>query len=163
MTVQLFRLPDLGEGLTDAVVVQWCVEVGDTVAVDEVVALVETAKASVDVPCPYGGIVTALHGAPGESVQVGAPLVSVEVEAIAAAENHREEEKAGSGNVLIGYGTSDTSSTRRRRSDRGRPRQSRPEPPGPVLTVAFGERVDQPEADRPALVADGSAAPRAPV
>lgn len=49
-----FRLPDLGEGLTEATIVRWLVEVGDVVAVDQTVVEVETAKAMVDVPCPYG-------------------------------------------------------------------------------------------------------------
>ena len=54
-----FRLPDLGEGLTEALIVRWLVEVGEVVAVDQPVVEVETAKAMVDVPCPYGGVVTA--------------------------------------------------------------------------------------------------------
>ena len=155
MTVQIFRLPDLGEGLTDAVVLEYRVAVGDTIAVDETVALVETAKASVDVPCPYAGVVTALHGAPGETLDVGAPLVSVAVTVdatIAAAQQYREEERAGSGNVLIGYGTSDTTSTRRRRVGRRRSTLESHGAAGAVLTTAFGERVEQPEADRPTLV-----------
>ncbi|WP_084723341.1 dihydrolipoamide acetyltransferase family protein [Streptomonospora alba] len=75
--VRSFLLPDLGEGLTDAEIVQWLVAVGDTVAVDQPVAEVETAKAAVQVPCPFGGTVTELHGGPGDTVAVGTPLVSV--------------------------------------------------------------------------------------
>lgn len=170
MTAQVFRLPDLGEGLTEAEVVEWRVAVGERIEIDEVVATVETAKAAVEVPCPFEGVVSALHAQPGESLAVGAPLVSVEgvggesagqgadAVASAAAEQYREEEQAGSGNVLIGYGTSDTSSTRRRRVGRARPRgEQRPEPAGAVLTTAFGERVDQPEADRPSLATESSA------
>nr|WP_218903369.1 dihydrolipoamide acetyltransferase family protein [Streptomonospora nanhaiensis] len=71
-------LPDLGEGLADAEILAWRVAVGDEVAVDQPVAEVETAKTTVEVPCPYAGRVTALHGAPGESIPVGAPLISVD-------------------------------------------------------------------------------------
>ena len=61
---QQFRLPDLGEGLTEAALVQWLVAVGDVVAVDQAIAEVETAKSVVELPTPYAGVVTALHGAP---------------------------------------------------------------------------------------------------
>ncbi|WP_040906672.1 biotin/lipoyl-containing protein, partial [Streptomyces griseoflavus] len=74
-----FKLPDLGEGLTEAEIVRWLVEVGDVVAVDQPVVEVETAKAMVDVPCPYGGVVTARFGAEGTELPVGAPLLTVAV------------------------------------------------------------------------------------
>ncbi|MFJ2779401.1 dihydrolipoamide acetyltransferase family protein [Kitasatospora sp. NPDC087315] len=77
--VREFTLPDLGEGLTGAEVVRWMVEVGEVIAVDQPVVEVETAKAVVEVPCPYGGVVTARYGEPGEEVAVGAPLVTVAV------------------------------------------------------------------------------------
>ena len=72
-----FLLPDLGEGLTEAEIVNWLVNVGDEVAVDQPVVEVETAKAVVEVPVPYAGIVTAVHGRPGESMAVGSPLITV--------------------------------------------------------------------------------------
>ncbi|MEW1918607.1 dihydrolipoamide acetyltransferase family protein [Pseudarthrobacter oxydans] len=136
---RVFLLPDLGEGLTEAELVSWHVAVGDTIAVDQPIAEVETAKSTVEVPSPYAGVVAELHGQPGETLDVGKPLISVtplvagiatddaapaepetepdETElggpvdepagtpAQAEAEAYREEEKAGSGNVLIGYGT----------------------------------------------------------
>lgn len=74
---QTFRLPDLGEGLTEAEIVHWLVAVGDSVAVDEVIAEVETAKSVVEVPSPYAGVVVTLHAAEGETVAVGAPLLTV--------------------------------------------------------------------------------------
>ncbi|GAB3586863.1 dihydrolipoamide acetyltransferase family protein [Amycolatopsis endophytica] len=107
-----FTLPDLGEGLTEAQLVRWLVAVGDTIAVDAPVAEVETAKAMVEVPSPYGGVVTELHGEPGGTVQVGEPLITV---GRPAAATYAEEERAGSGNVLIGYGTSAQTNGRRRR------------------------------------------------
>ncbi|MEE1773397.1 dihydrolipoamide acetyltransferase family protein [Streptomyces sp. JV185] len=74
-----FKLPDLGEGLTEAEIVRWLVEVGDVVAIDQPVVEVETAKAMVEVPCPYGGVVTARFGEEGSELPVGAPLLTVAV------------------------------------------------------------------------------------
>ncbi|MFI2210328.1 dihydrolipoamide acetyltransferase family protein [Streptomyces sp. NPDC020141] len=74
-----FRLPDLGEGLTEAEIVRWLVAVGDVVAIDQPVVEVETAKAMVEVPCPYAGVVTARFGEEGGELPVGAPLLTVAV------------------------------------------------------------------------------------
>ncbi|KQV25276.1 MULTISPECIES: dihydrolipoamide acetyltransferase family protein [unclassified Microcella] len=81
MTVHEFRLPDLGEGLTESELVEWHVAVGDRVTLNQVLADVETAKAIVQLPSPFAGIVAALHAEPGTTVQVGAPIVSIEVAA----------------------------------------------------------------------------------
>ncbi|MFD0820065.1 biotin/lipoyl-containing protein, partial [Micromonospora zhanjiangensis] len=121
-TTQVFLLPDLGEGLTEAEIVEWRVAVGDLVEVDQAVVEVETAKAVVDVPCPYAGRVVALHGTPGQARPVGQPLITIEpVDGGdgAAPEppghaTYRKEERAGSGNVLIGYGTGHGPGRRRR-------------------------------------------------
>ncbi|WP_037363918.1 dihydrolipoamide acetyltransferase family protein [Amycolatopsis orientalis] len=112
----VFTLPDLGEGLTEAEIVAWHVAVGDTVAVDQTVVEVETAKASVEVPVPFAGRVAKLHGAPGEVLTVGSPLITVDSAADFAEPGVVTPE--GSGNVLIGYGTSQTR-TRRARRPRG--------------------------------------------
>ncbi|MGR0159123.1 dihydrolipoamide acetyltransferase family protein [Paenarthrobacter nitroguajacolicus] len=135
--MQVFKLPDLGEGLTEAELVNWLVAVGDEIVVDQPIAEVETAKSMVEVPSPYAGTVAELHGEAGQTLDVGKPLISiaragssagspaaaapapagsvdpspvssgldVSPAAEAAAETYRTEEKAGSGNVLIGYGT----------------------------------------------------------
>jgi 2-oxoisovalerate dehydrogenase E2 component (dihydrolipoyl transacylase) len=79
MATKDFLLPDLGEGLTEGEIVSWLVAVGDTVEVDQPVAEMETAKAVVEVPSPFAGVVTALHGEPGDEVEVGKPLVTIEV------------------------------------------------------------------------------------
>ena len=71
-----FRLPDLGEGLEEAELVEWCVHVGQQVQENDILAKMETAKALVDVPSPRGGIIAALHGQPGEAIKVGSPLVT---------------------------------------------------------------------------------------
>ncbi|NEA34353.1 dihydrolipoamide acetyltransferase family protein [Streptomyces sp. SID13031] len=115
---QTFLLPDLGEGLTEAEIVRWLVEVGDVVAVDAPIAEVETAKSIVEVPSPYAGVVAELHGPAGSTIDVGKPLITIGVIA-PAAETYREEEKAGSGNVLIGYGTPESAGSGRRRRPRG--------------------------------------------
>ncbi|KAA9160533.1 2-oxo acid dehydrogenase subunit E2 [Amycolatopsis acidicola] len=111
MSTRVFTLPDLGEGLTEAQLLRWLVKVGDTVRVDEPVAEVETAKAAVEVPSPFAGTIAELHGDEGATLTVGAPLISV----AAAGAAYVEEERAGSGNVLIGYGTSAAAPARRRR------------------------------------------------
>ncbi|MFJ9739489.1 dihydrolipoamide acetyltransferase family protein [Streptomyces sp. NPDC101166] len=104
-----FKLPDLGEGLTEAEIVRWLVQVGDVVAVDQPVVEVETAKAMVEVPCPYGGVVTARFGEEGAELPVGAPLITV-----AVGEPSSGDQAEGSGNVLVGYGTSEAPARRRR-------------------------------------------------
>src|ERR1700742_2654404 len=73
-----FNLPDLGEGLAEAEIVRWHVNVGDVVAVDQPMLAVETAKAVVEVPAPFAGTVKLLHGKPGDVIATGAPLVEFE-------------------------------------------------------------------------------------
>ncbi len=70
-----FKLPDLGEGLAEAEILEWHVKPGDRVLVDQPMVSVETAKAVVEVPVPYSGMVTALHGAVGDIVATGSPLI----------------------------------------------------------------------------------------
>ncbi|MGW4829378.1 MULTISPECIES: dihydrolipoamide acetyltransferase family protein [unclassified Amycolatopsis] len=106
-----FLLPDLGEGLTEGTIVTWLVAEGDTVGVDQPVVEVETAKAAVEVPVPFAGVVTRLHGEPGQSLPVGAPLLTI---GPGFTEPGVTTASEGSGNVLIGYGT--TTTTRRRRT-----------------------------------------------
>jgi 2-oxoisovalerate dehydrogenase E2 component (dihydrolipoyl transacylase) len=74
-----FKLPDLGEGLTDGEVVRWLVAEGDAIELNQPIVEVETAKAVVEIPAPYGGTVVKLHAAEGESLDVGAPLISVDI------------------------------------------------------------------------------------
>ncbi len=74
----IFNLPDLGEGLAEAEIVRWHVNVGDEVAVDQPMLAVETAKAVVEVPAPFSGVVKTLHGQPGDVIATGAPLIEFE-------------------------------------------------------------------------------------
>ncbi len=122
-TSRTFSLPDLGEGLTEAEILTWRVAEGDDVAVDDIVVEVETAKAAVEVPCPYSGRVLALHGVVGDVVAVGHPLMTV-AEPVG--------DRAGSGAVLVGYGT-DHHQGRLRRPEMARQGHSAPKVISPVV------------------------------
>lgn len=80
MTIKEFRLPDLGEGLTESELVEWHVAPGDTVTLNQTIADVETAKAVVQLPSPFAGVVKELLAEPGSTVAVGAPIVSFDVD-----------------------------------------------------------------------------------
>jgi pyruvate dehydrogenase E2 component (dihydrolipoamide acetyltransferase) len=158
-----FKLPDLGEGLTEAEIVRWLVEVGDVVAVDQLVVEVETAKAMVEVPCPYGGVVTARFGEEGTELPVGAPLLTVAVGAPAGAEDSGtdQDDRAdeGSGNVLVGYGTGAPPARRRRVRPSGGvmaggrrtagPSAGTPSSPAGTGTSAVRPEQGRPEPSRP--------------
>jgi 2-oxoisovalerate dehydrogenase E2 component (dihydrolipoyl transacylase) len=80
-----FKLPDVGEGLTEAEIVSWKVKLGDLVAVNDVLVEIETAKSIVELPSPYAGLVAQLHVAEGDTVEVGTPIISIGSETPAAA------------------------------------------------------------------------------
>jgi len=131
--VPAFVLPDLGEGLTEAEIVSWHVQVGDIVAVDQDVVEVETAKAVVEIPVPYAGRVAELHAGPGDLLTVGAPLITVSDDRTGSVA------EGESGAVLIGYGTTDARHRRRQPSRNGPPlpRMAPPSrPPGRVAVVS---------------------------
>lgn len=136
---QQFRLPDAGEGLTEAEIAAWHVAVGDAVVINQTIVEIETAKSLVDLPCPYAGVVTRLLVAEGETVEVGTPIIEVdtdpdgsepadpgaapEAEASApesapepvgeSASDAGAEEKPGA--VLVGYGSTTAPTARRAR------------------------------------------------
>ncbi|MFJ8182671.1 dihydrolipoamide acetyltransferase family protein [Streptomyces sp. NPDC096105] len=126
-SVREFKMPDVGEGLTEAEILKWYVQPGDTVTDGQVVCEVETAKAAVELPIPYDGVVRALHFPEGTTVDVGTSIIAVEVAGAAPAREEapaapapapaaEPEEPAGPAArqpVLVGYGVA-TSSTRRR-------------------------------------------------
>jgi 2-oxoisovalerate dehydrogenase E2 component (dihydrolipoyl transacylase) len=124
VNVRQFALPDLGEGLIEAEIVRWLVAVGDAVQVDQPVVEVETAKAAIEVPVPYAGVITALHGEAGSTVNVGAPLVSV-------ASAGLSEPGVETSPNLVGAGTT----KRARRAGRRRP-PSAPDTPRAVAPPA---------------------------
>ena len=80
MSTQTFHLPDVGEGLTEAEIVQWRVAPGDTVEVNDVLVEIETAKSLVELPSPFAGTVTGLLVAEGTTVEVGTPVVEIDDE-----------------------------------------------------------------------------------
>jgi 2-oxoisovalerate dehydrogenase E2 component (dihydrolipoyl transacylase) len=122
-TSQVFSLPDVGEGLTEAEILRWHVQPGDHVLVNQVIVEIETAKASVELPCPYAGTVETLHVAEGTIVPVGSPIISIAGEGVVST---GEAERPA---VLVGYGVKDTASARRpRRSDADEPTASEPVP-----------------------------------
>ncbi|MCD9876897.1 dihydrolipoamide acetyltransferase family protein [Streptomyces guryensis] len=127
-SVREFKMPDVGEGLTEAEILKWYVQPGDTVTDGQVVCEVETAKAAVELPIPYDGVVRDLHFPEGSTVDVGTPIIAVDVsggavapapaEAAAPAAAPAEEKKPeGSGRqpVLVGYGVAASSTKRRPR------------------------------------------------
>ncbi|MFE2071821.1 dihydrolipoamide acetyltransferase family protein [Streptomyces misionensis] len=155
-SVREFKMPDVGEGLTEAEILKWYVQPGDTVTDGQVVCEVETAKAAVELPIPYDGVVRELRFPEGTTVDVGTAIIAVEVaggapvpapaepEASAAPAAPAEEPMAeGRQPVLVGYGVS-TSSTKRR------PRK------GPEVTVPAPAEAIQAELNGHAPAADRS-------
>ncbi|HXF57982.1 MAG TPA: biotin/lipoyl-containing protein, partial [Actinomycetota bacterium] len=118
MAERVFVLPDLGEGLEDAEVVEWRVREGQVVKLNEVLVEVNTAKALVEIPSPFEGVVTRLHARPGDVVKVGEPLVTIEAP------------QEGAGEVLVGYGPGQERASSRRVRLRP-PGEGRREPVGP--------------------------------
>ncbi|EFL33482.1 pyruvate dehydrogenase complex dihydrolipoamide acetyltransferase [Streptomyces viridochromogenes DSM 40736] len=161
-SVREFKMPDVGEGLTEAEILKWFVQPGDTVTDGQVVCEVETAKAAVELPIPYDGVVRDLHFPEGTTVDVGTAIIAVDVgggsapaaEEPAAAQAAEEPKAEGSGRqpVLVGYGVA-TSSTRRR------PRK------GPEVPVQQASTAIQTELNghAPAAPAPTASAPAAPV
>jgi 2-oxoisovalerate dehydrogenase E2 component (dihydrolipoyl transacylase) len=135
--IREFRLPDAGEGLTEADIVSWHVKPGDTVTVNQVIVEIETAKAVVELPSPFDGTVSELLVPEGQTVDVGTPIITVEVagevgDSVGAAEDRAaadqaaaraeatasaeaDPDTAGAQSVLVGYGVRPGATTRRRR------------------------------------------------
>ena len=144
-----FRLPDAGEGLTEADIVEWRVAVGDLVTVNQPILEIETAKSLVELPSPFDGVVTELLVQPGATVDVGTPIITIDTDpdgtgegapALAAGEAvEGAVADSGSGAVLVGYGTVEARSHRRaRRTDASAPAQADPEPSGVAAAPTAG-------------------------
>ncbi|GAA2430980.1 dihydrolipoamide acetyltransferase family protein [Actinomadura vinacea] len=128
-----FHLPDVGEGLTEAEILEWRVRPGDPVGVNDVIVEIETAKAMVELPSPYAGTVTEILCAAGEVVAVGAPIIAFEVADDGAQPVHEQpsapapapapagEPAPAREPVLVGYGPAHAQTARR-------PRKKKPEP-----------------------------------
>lgn len=117
-TIRDFLVPDLGEGLQDATVTAWAVDVGDVVTLNQVLCTVETNKASVEIPSPYGGTVTELGGAEGQTLPVGAVLIRIatdaDIDSLAPAPVRSPATRRNP--VLVGYGADEQMDTTRRRA-----------------------------------------------
>ncbi len=114
--MQTFNLPDVGEGLTEAEIVQWRVAPGDTIAVNDVICEIETAKSLVELPSPYAGVVGDLLVEEGKTIEVGTAIITVDdgtAPAPAAPAPAVPAESRGS--VLVGYGTGGEVTSRRRK------------------------------------------------
>ncbi|WP_318213619.1 dihydrolipoamide acetyltransferase family protein [Streptomyces sp. SCL15-6] len=142
-SVREFKMPDVGEGLTEAEILKWYVQPGDTVTDGQIVCEVETAKAAVELPIPYDGVVRELHFPEGTTVDVGTSIIAVAVgdgaaaaapaqeaapepaqASVADATAPAEEEKPqGRQPVLVGYGVATSSTRRRPRKSPGTPAQ----------------------------------------
>ena len=170
--IKEFRLPDLGEGLTESEIVAWKVAVGDTVTLNQIIAEVETAKAVVELPSPFAGVVAALHEQPGTVVEVGKPIVSFEIEgddgagdsggsagtavgAGAAAAAKREPNLVGYGAVLEASGRP----ARRTRTFAAPAAASPVAPVAPVAPVRAAEPVAPVRAAEPAETKPAAPAP----
>ncbi|WP_330458879.1 2-oxo acid dehydrogenase subunit E2 [Streptomyces sp. NBC_00820] len=159
-SVREFKMPDVGEGLTEAEILKWYVQPGDTVTDGQVVCEVETAKAAVELPIPYDGVVRELRFAEGTTVDVGTAIIAVDVAGGAPAEapaeapapaatEEPEAEPKGRTPVLVGYGVA-TSSTKRR------PRK------GPEATVPAAAQAIQTELNGHGATGAATTAPDRP-
>lgn len=122
MSEQVFTLPDVGEGLTEAEIVSWAVAPGDPVELNQVVCEIETAKSVVELPSPYTGVVAEILASVGETVPVGQPILRVDTTgdegAVQEPLSATDTEDEGGGAVLVGYGTGAPAKSRRRRRRR---------------------------------------------
>ncbi|MGW1895212.1 biotin/lipoyl-containing protein, partial [Streptomyces sp. NPDC002004] len=140
-SVREFKMPDVGEGLTEAEILKWYVQPGDFVTDGQIVCEVETAKAAVELPIPWDGVVRELRFPEGTTVDVGQVIISVgvggepgdtaapEAPAEVPAPAPEESEPQGRQPVLVGYGVAQGSTKRR-------PRKDRPAPAAPTAPPA---------------------------
>lgn len=142
MSEEVFLLPDVGEGLVEAEIVQWKVKVGDVVTLNQPLVDIETAKATVELPSPYEGTVVKLHGNVGDVMEVHKPLITFETDGSApgaSAESTAsapvEETAASHGEgreaVLVGYGVANEDGVATRKHRRQGSPPSTPAPPTP--------------------------------
>ena len=121
--MNIFTLPDVGEGLTEAEIISWRVAVGDTIRVNDVIVEIETAKSLVELPSPYAGTVQALHVAEGDTVEVGRPIIAIgdsspdasSPDDSAGGEQDSRQPAPERQAMLVGYGPGAEQVVRRRR------------------------------------------------
>ena len=172
--VQQFKLPDVGEGLTEAEIVSWRVKPGDAIKVNDIIVEIETAKSLVELPSPFAGTVVDLLAAEGTTVAVGTPIISVssgtearpsgDAAAPPAARSEQEDDAppppdqavepgliggpapGGRTSVLVGYGPRTTEAKRRPRKG-----GSVPEAPSPAAAQVGVQSAFQPEGAPPGV------------
>jgi pyruvate dehydrogenase E2 component (dihydrolipoamide acetyltransferase) len=169
LSEEIFLLPDVGEGLVEAEIVEWKVNVGDVVTLNQPLVDIETAKATVELPSPYAGTVVALHGKPGDVMEVHKPLITFEVGGSGASAapapvapseptpapepSEKQEGSVGEGReaVLIGYGVAneDGVATRKHRRQSG----SKPAAPAPAAAATAAPTAAAATAPAPAPAA----------
>jgi 2-oxoisovalerate dehydrogenase E2 component (dihydrolipoyl transacylase) len=156
LSEEVFLLPDVGEGLTEAEIVTWKVKVGDVVTLNQPLVDIETAKATVELPSPYAGTIVTLHGNPGDVLEVHTPLITFDVggsggatsaapaEPVAASEptakpaSDKTEGSVGEGReaVLIGYGVANEDGVVTRKHRRQSSAPAAPVAAAPVVAAA---------------------------
>ncbi|ROP39442.1 dihydrolipoamide acetyltransferase family protein [Saccharothrix texasensis] len=158
-----FPLPDTAEGLTEAEILTWHVKPGDAVKVNQIILEIETAKAAVELPCPWDGVVTELLAEVGQTVEVGVPIITIDVDptgsapaptpaaAPASTSNGKIGEEMPGGRIatLVGYGPRAGAAKRRARKDAPAPVAAAPAPvaapaPAPVAAAVVAEPVATP-------------------
>ncbi|MDT7775133.1 MAG: hypothetical protein QOC67_4057, partial [Pseudonocardiales bacterium] len=188
---QVFNMPDVGEGLTEAEILSWHVAVGDTVTVNQIIVEIETAKAAVELPSPYAGTVAALLVEPGITVEVGSPIIAISdgadepagapapaapapAEPVAAAASGpvAAAEPAGAkigepgvdGRIanLVGYGPKPGSVTRRARKSAPTPSVAPAAPTSPRVGDSVRVSRDSRQAAEPSASASTAASTAAP-
>lgn len=143
MTISNFTLPDVGEGLTEAEIIEWKVAVGDIVDVNQVLVEIETAKSLVELPSPFAGVVTALHAEVGQTVDVGATIISVDTGGVEVSPPPPEVVEAGET-------AADTANSIE---------QDSPGERGPAVLVGYGSKGEEPHSRRSRAVAPVVALP----
>ncbi len=156
-----FRLPDVGEGLTEAEILQWFVQPGDRVGVNQTIVEIETAKAAVELPCPFDGVVTELLAQPGDTVDVGTPIITVDTDPDATTTGPpvpagpaaefvpAPPAEEGRQAVLVGYGVKAAPASRRPRRPGGG--STRPIAPTRIGGLEVGRAVERALAETPVL------------
>ena len=162
-----FKLPDVGEGLTEADIVAWHVKPGDQVEVNQIIVEIETAKAVVELPSPWDGTVAHLLASEGQTVGVGTPIIAVDVSgtAPAAAADYAERsvvpapatapaqaDQAERQPVLVGYGVKASSTTRRTRKAAS-PAAAAARPAPPAASAAPAAETGRPNTGEPSSAA----------
>lgn len=184
MNTAQFKLPDVGEGLTEADILTWKVAAGDAVKVNQVIVEIETAKSVVELPCPTAGSVAALLAPEGATVEVGTPIIDIVAEDAVAdgstgapaapAGSARESgpqtgaqpaaDAEGSGATLVGYGAREDTKRRGRLGRRralAEQRAAEPAGPAPSGPIGLHEDVGAPQRLEPSVPSPGDTRARA--